>query len=473
MKVLFAQLAAKAPRTTQQQQPLGPLFLKKSESKRESRRSKNQHSRDFFKSYSLSVKRTNQRTNSTDTTKSQKFEELSIATVTSIRNEERLALLRKSIEFYRQFLDPFEFHSKLNFMMLRNGNKHKIRSLKNFQYSLGKPKKVIFKKTQISIYGIRGDLINVKTPLGSRYNYIFKSFDNRFKMILPKLPKHVYICQSQNTKNSHSKRTSEMALLVSTDVDRITTKVVSFATKKVLISNNSYFGKGYCSAQKRAMYQNQNFNEPMLNEFSEKGITITNFHRCLKHGKERIINQFDLVKRKLTISKEVSLSYNCKEILGNFTNLGFDGKYVFFQKNPENILKIFLYDFVKDERKKIGCLETGCDVMSARTTKVETQVFKVERMPIVLKKKLKKFLEFYKEDIKTDDCECCSKEDIKKFDFDHDVFAVMDVCINFQYKIRENFLVFIHKKSYKTSSLKIDPNILLDYKFQNMIKEGF
>ena len=83
MKVLFAQLASKAPKS-QTRHPIQPLTIKISQV--ESRRSRNPNSRETFKSYSLSVKRTPPKEESLDSARSQddKFKELSIETVTNI-----------------------------------------------------------------------------------------------------------------------------------------------------------------------------------------------------------------------------------------------------------------------------------------------------------------------------------------------------------------------------------------------------
>ena len=54
-----------------------------------------------------------------------------------IRDQERLANVKKQTEIYRDFIDSFDFPHKMKTRLLRNSNKHKIKNLKNFHYSLG------------------------------------------------------------------------------------------------------------------------------------------------------------------------------------------------------------------------------------------------------------------------------------------------------------------------------------------------
>lgn len=474
MKVLFAQLASKTPKKAQNF-PIGPL-IQKPDPQDQSRRSKNNFKNREFKSFSLSVSKKG-RQESSDTSKSQmessQVPELTIESVMDIRNEERIFMLKRAIEAYREFLDPFEFQSKLEFMILRNGNRNKIRSLKNFQYSLGKPKKIIFQKTPISVNGIRGDIINEKDPK-NRFNYIFKSFNNRCKMILPKLTKATYVCQSQETGSKTNRRTSELALFMATGVKTASAKLVSFKTKKLLISNKSMFESRFCEVLTRVFYQNQNFNEPILNSFSEKGISILNLHKCLKGGKERIINSLDLFQRKLTVSKEISIKMDSKEILGNYKNLNYKGKYIFFRKKMENVIDIFLYDFGSDNRKKIGSFKTENDVTNARSTKVETKVFKVKSLTKKLKTKMKLLLDTYKGNIIIPNGE----EQETKFtqeigNLDEEVFGFLDVRVEHQYKIKENFLFIIFKGDLtRLACLKVDPLVLLNYDFMDIAKSS-
>lgn len=82
-------------------------------------------------------------------------------------------------------------------MLLKNSNKHKIKNLRNFEYSLGQPKKVVFEKTPINIYGHRGDLVytQIQNSVGNKSSfYKFQSFDNRLKIVFPQFKNSFYIC---------------------------------------------------------------------------------------------------------------------------------------------------------------------------------------------------------------------------------------------------------------------------------------
>lgn len=117
--------------------------------------------------------------------------------VTLIRDQERLLDLRNTTEKYRDLIDSFDFPNKIKTMLLKNSNKHKIKNLKNFEYSLGQPKKVVFEKTPINIYGHRGDLVYTQTQnsFGVKASfYKFQSFDNRLKMVFPQFKNSFYIC---------------------------------------------------------------------------------------------------------------------------------------------------------------------------------------------------------------------------------------------------------------------------------------
>ena len=99
---------------------------------------------------------------SSELTKSDdKLQELNENVVMMIRDQERQAIVKSHIEKYRDLMDSFDFPHKIKTRLLRNSNKHRLKNLKNFQYSLGQPKKVVYDKTPINIYGHRGDLCYV------------------------------------------------------------------------------------------------------------------------------------------------------------------------------------------------------------------------------------------------------------------------------------------------------------------------
>lgn len=181
-------MSKKKPTRQQNEFPTGPLLTRpsrlsnlnssqsnftnlqrqNSKNMENSRRSKRPKRLDIsFKS--LSVRGTRNYSNSvvrrggllgSELTKSdEKFKELDENVVMMIRDQERIANVKCMIEKYRDLMDSYDFPHKIKTRLLRNSNRHKIKNLKNFQYSLGEPKKVVFDKTPINIYGHRGDLV--------------------------------------------------------------------------------------------------------------------------------------------------------------------------------------------------------------------------------------------------------------------------------------------------------------------------
>lgn len=67
----------------------------------------------------------------------EEFHGLDENVVMVIRDQERQVTVKKKIELYRDFMDNFDFPHKMKARLLRNSNRHKIKNLKNFQYSLG------------------------------------------------------------------------------------------------------------------------------------------------------------------------------------------------------------------------------------------------------------------------------------------------------------------------------------------------
>jgi hypothetical protein len=85
--------------------------------------------------------------------------------VTMIRNKARIRFEKERIEVYRNFMNGFELPNKLKRRTLRKGNRHNIKNLNNFQYSLGQQRAMDKEKNGVNINGLKGDLTQYVQPL--------------------------------------------------------------------------------------------------------------------------------------------------------------------------------------------------------------------------------------------------------------------------------------------------------------------
>lgn len=402
---------------------------------------------------------------------------------------ERIKLLKARTDAFRDFVDSFDFHTKMKTMLLRNSNKHKIRNLTNFQYSLGNPKKRIFDRTSINIYGYRGDLISIHGEKLGR-NFYFKNSDNRFLLSFPKLPKTFFIAQSDSIVEPEERRTVELGLLVETDCTRTVLILMNYSRKKILIKFKGEFSGDYCSIRKKGIYNDQNFNMPLVNRFNSKQIQVLNYHKCIKHGNERIINKVDLIKRKMMKSREIGAAFDSKEKLGDLMKLKGTDKYAFLNYFREDLLKITLYDYNRDERKELGFVKTESDVLMMKGSNVSTQLIYINEMEGENLKKMKTIYSEFRnkmydlEDIKSFIYEkadlnksrfsdlkalsnvsssCDSSDRQLMREFEEDFLAVLDITLN-AYRSNQNVLFFI-RKDFSGLTLDVDEQLRLSPEF--------
>lgn len=428
-----------------------------------------------------------------------KSKALSINKVTDIRDIERLGVMKSRIELYRDFIDSFDFPAKMKTMLLRNSNKHKIRNLTNFQYSLGRPKKRMFEKISLNLYGTRGELISLKNKGISGRNYIFKNSEGKVALTFPKLPKTFFIAQSDSVTEPSEKRTAELGLIIESDCTKSVLILMNYSKKKILIRFKQHFKGDYCTMRKKGIYQDQNFNAPMINKFNSKEIKVLNYHKCIKHGNERIINKVDLFLRKLVPSREITVDFDPQEKLGDLVKLKGTNQFIFFNYFREDLLKICLYDYESDERKELGFVKTTTNVLRLKRSNIESQLIYVDEMEEEGLEKIRKLYcgqrdKMYDlEDIKNYILE---KADLKKTafssrnsskssseildsgsedyegisqeQFKEEFLAVLDISLN-EYKQKQNLLFFI-RKNFTGLSLDVDDPILLDRSFFDLIK---
>jgi len=486
-------------------------FLKEKKQTQEDQRSRRQRQiRDeqLIRSLSVSMYRSQQSgrsiplvSHSPCSTKeaSSPSEGLSVSKVTDIRDLERMGVIKSKIELYRDFIDSFDFPAKMKTMLLRNSNKHKIRKLTNFQYSLGNPKKRMFDRTSINIYGYRGELVSLKNNDRSfGRNFFFKNSQNRIGMVFPSLPKTFFIAQSDSVSAPLQRRTSELGLIIETDCKRSVLILMNYSKKKILIRFKQNFKGDYCSMRKRGIYQEQNFNVPLVNKFNSKEIQVLNYHKCIKHGYERIINKVDLFLRKLVPSREIAVDFDPDEKLGGLMKLKGTGKFIFFNYFREDLLKICLYDYETDERKELGFVKTVSNVLRLKGSNVEYQLNYVDEMEESGLNKIHQLYEdnrdkmynlddiknyiFEKADLKKSafssrnhssksserlDSESDDSDILSRRGFKEEFLAVLDISLN-EYKTKQNVLIFI-RKDFTGLTLDIDATILLDSNFSKLL----
>lgn len=373
--------------------------------------------------------------------------------VTDQRNQERLKILKNKVEIYRMFIESFELPSKMNRRLLLNSSKNKIRNPKNFQYSLGIPKKVIFDKTSVNINGLKGDIHKLKENknLGK---FVTNDKLKVFPLYIPSKP--FYICQNTCLKkNCCEKKMVEIGLFATSEITESNLTLVNYSTRKMLINGKFKFKDDY-RCKKNGLYSNINFNVPLLHVFDSDEIKILNYHRSVKFGGKRLINKVDLVKRKLIPCREIKHRFDPKEKLEDFIRLPSTKFYFFLKFERENKVFLYFYDFEKDERIVIGNIKTTGGIRDGN--KNNCFVINPEHLGCLEKGKIQYFVEKFKPEF----------QDFPE-DFDRDdVIAIIDINFLLNYKESQNFLCFVTKE-LKAYCLDVSPLVLLDKRFDDVI----
>lgn len=160
---------------------------------------------------------------------------------------------------------------------------------------------------------------------------------------------------------------------------------MDYSRKKVLIRTKATYSSNYCDMHDRGIYEGRNLNTPILNKFTRNEISFLNFHNCLKHGKSRIVCQYDMIARKIRHSKETSIILNPKEKLGQLMKVENENKYLFLKYEANNMMKLFNYDFDTDCRQEMGHIKSKYDLTKVRNTKILPQMLYTSTMPLKLK----------------------------------------------------------------------------------------
>lgn len=166
---------------------------------------------------------------------------------------------------------------------------------------------------------------------------------------------------------------------------------MDYGRKKVLIRGRASYCSDYCDMHDRGIYEGRNLNRPVINKFTRDEINFLVFHNCLKHGKSRIVLQYDLVKRR---SKPTCETRQIKpnEILDNLMKIENTQKYLFLKYENDDFVKLICYDYKTDKRQIIGRIESNYDLSDIRNTKIIHQLIYPNSMPANLKQKLNQIL---------------------------------------------------------------------------------
>lgn len=374
--------------------------------------------------------------------------------ITSLREKERIKLLKKKVENYRRFIESFELPSKISSRLLQNSSKNKIKNPKNFQYSLGIPKKVVYDTTSVNINGLRGELTKMKEH---KSKAVFRSNEDLKKFILEIPNKPFYICQSTCAGHDcNGKKMAELGLYATSEIKESMASIINYSTRKILIRSRFKFEDDYRS-KKNGLYANINFNIPLLHVFNSEEISILNYHRSVKFGGKRIINKVDLIKRKLIPSKEIKHNFDPKEKIEDIMRVTGTKFYFFLKFSLEKTVTLFFYDFEEDKRIKLGEIETTTRIRDGN--KNTYSVINPQNLGEVDKEKIRRLIIMFKEEFNSFP---------SHFDME-DILVIIDINILLSYKESQNFFCFVSKSGLCAYCLDVSPIVLFDAKFDQLI----
>ena len=395
--------------------------------------------------------------------------EKSINDVTIERNNQRLNILMAKKDLYRSFIDSYDLPSKISSRMLRIGPKYRLKNLRDFQYSLGIPKTVIYEKTHICVNGWKMQLKRLEHPKGFA---MFKAHNEKHKFMLQVPPKPFTICQEttqcdgdHNPQQAcpYDKRLLVLGLFTSCDIKSTETYVVNYQTRKRLLKFEAEFEDNY---RKRAgMFKNENFNKPIVHKFDRENIKILNIYDRSKFGVKRILNRVDVIKRELVSSREVDpANFKLSEKLEEIHQLPSSYRqspYFFlkFVQGASTTAQLIFYDFVRDERKVIGELTLAQNLRYGN--KHHYGIFDLSHLSKEKVDQLWKFVLAYKDIAK-------SNRDLGELEL-KDVLVVIDLEFRYSGGDSENFLCFVKKGDFELFWLGVDGSVFFDKQFDSLM----
>ena len=398
--------------------------------------------------------------------------EKDINEVTLERNTQRLAILKFKKELYRSFIDSYDLPSKISSRMLRTGTKYKLKNIRDFQYSLGIPKTVIYQKTSICVNGEKIEMSRLAQP-ELKHVALFKTHNGKHRYLVP-VPKNPFtVCQSTSvcdgdhshtTNCPYDRRLLELGLFISCDVTSCEARMVNYRLRKQLLRFGAKFEDNY--RKRSSLYRNMNFNKARLHEFQRDSIKILNIHNSVKFGGKRILNKVDVIKRELVQSKEVMPgNYKVAEKLEKIhplpRNCGVSHYFFlkFLKVGSQPLVQLMFYDYDKDERRQIGELQIAQTVRDGNKQKYG--IFDLSHLSKEKLSQLRNFIRIFKKLGETN-------RDMSKLKL-RNVLVVIDLEFSYSGGITENFLCFITKGDFELYWLKVDGRVLFGKRFDSLM----